>query len=195
MSQDSEDRSDRSRWLGIVQSAAILVLIVLALYLARAPDRVERQDVADPAIQSGIPSVQVIRPEPTEQSLGVRLTGSVRLERKARVVSEVMGRVVWVSPSFSNGGSIPAGETFLRIDPAEYRLRVESAQAAVSEARAAGGSMLALAQTALKLAELQLRRTDISLPYDSRVVSSDVEVGELVGPSEQVGRDASVPRP
>ena len=46
------------------------------------------------------------------------------------------------------------------------------------------------ARTALKLAELQLARTEISSPYDIRVVSSDVEVGELVGPPEHVGEVA-----
>ena len=47
---------------------------------------------------------------------------------------------------------------------------------------------LGRAQAALDLARLQLARTNISLPYDSRVVRSDVEVGELVGPAENVGR-------
>ena len=43
---------------------------------------------------------------------------------------------------------------------------------------------------ALQLAELQLRRTNISLPYDSRVISSSVEIGELAGSAEKVGRAA-----
>ena len=46
---------------------------------------------------------------------------------------------------------------------------------------------LARAQALQKLARLRLGRTSISLPYDARVVSSDVEVGELVGPDESGG--------
>ena len=44
----------------------------------------------------------------------------------------------------------------------------------------------------LKLARLQLDRTSISLPYDARVVSSDAEVGEVVGPDDLVGASSSL---
>ena len=169
-----------------------MILAAVALYFARAPDRVERQFAEDPATASDSPVVNVIQPAPTAQALSLRLTGGVRLERKARVVSEVTGRVVWVSPKFSNGGSIAANEDILRIDPAEFQLRVEAAEAAVAEAQSRSSSALAQARAILRLAQLELARTSISFPYDSRVLSTNVEVGELVGPADQVGRDASL---
>lgn len=48
------------------------------------------------------------------------------------------------------------------------------------------------AQAALKLAQLELAQTEISLPYAARVISADVSVGELIGPPEQVGSGAAV---
>lgn len=192
MSQESEGRFDRSRWFGFAQLAAVLVLITLALYFARAPERLERQSAADLALAGGAPVVDVIQPQPTAQALGVRLTGAVRLERKARVVAEVAGRVAWVSPKFSNGGSIPAGEHFLRIDPSEFELRVEAAEATVRDAHGGSEGALSKARAELKLAKLDLERTTLSFPYDSRVVSTDIEVGELVGPADEVGRDAAL---
>ncbi len=213
----------RPRWHGYLQLALILGAIALALYFARAPDRVERGAVPLLGADGALPAVRVIQPALTEEALTVELTGSVNLEERARVASEVVGRVVWVSPSFSNGGSIPANETFVEIDPAEYELRVEAAAAAMQRAEARVGietargeadaaaferenpgvepsewvrrlpaiaeaeAELMRAQAELALAELQLARTNISLPYDSRVVNSDVEVGELVGPEEIVG--------
>jgi RND family efflux transporter MFP subunit len=57
---------------------------------------------------------------------------------------------------------------------------------AVAEAR------LGKARAALALAELQLARTAISLPFDSRVVSSDVDVGEVVGTTASAGRSAKI---
>ena len=44
------------------------------------------------------------------------------------------------------------------------------------------------AQVALELAELQLERTEISLPYRFRVITSSAEVGELAGTVETTGR-------
>ena len=51
---------------------------------------------------------------------------------------------------------------------------------------------VARAQAMLNLARLRLDRTTISLPYDARVVSSDAEVGEVVGPDDLVGALSSL---
>ncbi|MDE0355006.1 MAG: HlyD family efflux transporter periplasmic adaptor subunit [Deltaproteobacteria bacterium] len=220
MAQSTE--SGRPQWLGIVQLAAILLVIVIALYFARAPSRVALDATPDLTAEKGKPTVSVIQPKPTTQALTVRLTGSVRIEVQARVMSEVTGRVVWISPKFSNGGSIPANETFIKIDTAEHELRLERAEMAVKAAEArvwvekAGGeedaqeflranpgaevsdsvrrlpsiaemeAELAQARAALKLAKLRLEQTNISLPYDSRVMATELEVGEFVGPARSV---------
>ena len=225
-SPNARDRSGQRSWRGYAQAAFVLGAIALALYLARAPSRIDRGAIPEQSPDSAQPTVTVVRPEPTEQSLRVELTGSVTLEEKASVVSEVVGRVVWVSPTFSSGGSFAADETFIRIDPSKFELQVEAAAMAVREAEArvwaqkARGeedtrkfalenpgvepsewvrrlpkiaeaeAELEKARAVLKLAELRLKDTDISLPYDGRVMTSDVEVGELVGPVNLVGRTA-----
>ena len=211
MSQDASnpDRSSgKPRWLGYAQLALILLVIVGALYLAKAPSRVDRQTAVGLAqIQ---PVVDVVKPAATEHAVQVDLTGTVTLQRKVTVVSEVVGRVVWISPDFVNGASIPANETFIKVDPAEFQLEVQAARMAVAEAEAivsiakakAGESAassiapdearLGKARTALALAELRLARTEISLPFASRVVTADLEVGDLVGPSEAVGRSSAL---
>ena len=217
-SDDSKGRSGQSRWLGFVQIVLILAVIAVALYFARAPDRVERDTVSAPSPEETKPVVSVIQPTRTDQALTVRLTGSVSLSERARLKSEVAGRVIWVSPKFSNGGSIEANERFVQIDPTEYELRVKAAEMVVKAAearhriaRARGGESarrfareypdaeasdwarrlhhiaeaqaeLMKARAELELARLQLARTDISLPYPSRVVRSRIEVGEYVGP-------------
>ena len=225
-SPSSGNGSGQPSWRGYAQLAFILGAIAVALYLARAPGRVDRVAIPDPTQESARPTVSVIRPVPTEQSLTVELTGSVTLEEKASVASEVAGRVVWVSPKFSTGGSFAADETFIRIDPTKVELQVEAAAMAVREAearvwaqRARGEenarkfalenpgvqpsewvrrlpkiaeaeAELEKARAVLKLAERRLQDTNISFPYDGRVMTSDVEVGELVGPVDLVGRTA-----
>ena len=211
MSQESMNPaspSEKPRWLGYVQLALIVIAIAVALYFAQAPNRVERGPVSG-AVQA-MPVVSVVKPAATEHVIKVNLTGSVRAERRAKVRSEVVGRVVWVSPDFTEGGTIPANEPFLKIDRREFELEVEAANMAVSEAEAKVGVERALpldragrlpsiavaeaalgkARAALALAELRLARTEISLPFDARVVSTDVEVGEMVGPASTAGRSS-----
>ena len=197
-------------WRGRLQLALVFGMIVMALYFARAPDRVDRGSVSDLAAESAPPTVAVIHPAPTDQALTVELTATVGLEDTVNVASEVAGRVAWVSPNFANGGSLSVDETFIRVDPAEFELQVEAAEMAVREAdarlaaeRARGEAdarafalaeaeaRLMRAEAELKLAELQLARTNISYPYASRVINADVAVGELVGPAELVGGAAS----
>ena len=208
MSEESTNpagASERPRWQGFAQLALILVAIVVALYFARAPDRVDRGPIAGAA--QAKPVVGVVKPAATGHTVTLKLTGTVTLERKTTVVSEVVGRVVWVSPSFSGGGSIPANEVFVRIDPSKYELEVQSAKMAVREieafpdmgmgktvpgTRAVLEAKLGQMRAALALAELRLARTEISLPYASRVISSDLDVGELVGPADDVGRQSKL---
>ena len=217
-SDDSKGRHRQSRWLGFVQVFLILAVIAVALYFARAPDRVERDSVPALSEQETKPVVSVIRPTQTRQALTVGLTGAVSLSERARLKSEVAGRVAWVSPKFSNGGSIEANESFVRIESTEYELQVKVAEMAVAEAEARvqiervrgeerarafasehpgaevsdwvrrapfiaeAEALLRKTRAELDLASLQLERTNISLPYASRVVASQVEVGEYVGP-------------
>ena len=209
-------------WRGYAQIALVVIVLAAALYFARAPS------FGDPAVDSATaaistpPVVDVVLPVVTEQPLTVRLTGTVSLQERTTLMSEVEGRIVWMSPDFTAGGSIAAGETILRVDPAEYELAVAAAQAAVegAEARiwleealgeanartfartnpdaepsawvrrlphlAQARAELKAAQAALGLAELQLARTHISLPYNVRVVATDAAVGEWASPDDSV---------
>ena len=193
-----EGRPDRPRWVGFVQLVLIVAAVAVALFFARAPERVVRGVASDLTDEKPKPSVSVVHPEPTEQALTVHLTGSVNLDGKVTVRSEVEGRVVRVSPRFRNGGSIAANEELVKVDPAAFELRVQAAEWAVRKAEArvrmeqARGESeaqaeLGLARTALELAELDLARTSVSMPYEARVIRSDVEVGRVVGPADRVG--------
>ena len=223
-----QDRSGRPKWMGYAQLILILAAIGVALYFAQAPSRVDRDPISDLALDQVKPTVAVIRPAPTEQALTVDLTGGVTLHGSVKVSSEVGGRVVWVSPSFRNGGALAANETFIRIDPAEYALELDVAAAKVAKAEARvqiekakaeeslatfarenpgadipewvhraphiakAEAALMKAQAKMKLAQLRLDRTEISLPFDVRVAAADIDVGQFVGPAELVGRASSL---
>ena len=93
---EAANRSGRSEWRGYAQAALILLVIALAVYFARAPDRVDRT-APDRAAEGGRPAVQVFQPTPTSHTLTIELTGTVNLQERATVSSEVVGRVAWVS--------------------------------------------------------------------------------------------------
>ena len=133
-SQTARDGSGSRQLRGYVQLGAIVAAIFVAVYFAQAPGDGAGEELGLGAAPK--PEVSVIEPELTDWTQQVDLTAVVSLARKARVVSEVSSRVVWISPKFSNGGSIPARETMIRIDPRDFELRVEAARASVKEAEA-----------------------------------------------------------
>ncbi len=210
--QDSGVTPGQGKWRGYAQIALIAVVLAVALYFARAPGFSD-ESLGDAALMdtSAPPVAEVVLPAPTEEGLTIQLTGSVELDDTAVVKPEVEGRIVWVSPSFSDGNAVAAGETLFRIDPAEFEIEVEAAQAAVERAEArvevekvlASGwsrrdAYIALAhaelkeaQAALKLAELRLQRTHVAFPYDIWVLNAGVSVGEFASPditrSSQLG--------
>ena len=229
MSQESTSPTSSPKqrgWAGLAQIAAIVAAVAVALYLAQAPDRVERGSTA--VSTQATPVVSVVQPAATAHVLTVRVTGTVRAQRRTRVRAEVDGRVVWVSPDFTEGGTIPANTPFVRIDPRTFELDVEMARMAVAEAEAEHAMVeaeaeesirlfvrdnpgadipdalrripwieraqarLGQARATLELAELQLARTAISLPFDVRVIATDVEVGEMAGPVATAGRSSKL---
>ena len=116
-----------------------------------------------------------IRIDPTEYKLEVEAAESAVRQAEARLGA-------------ARARAEKKERAFVRDNPdAEVPGRIRGAHR-IAKAKAA----LASAQAALKLAALQLERTNISLPYDGRVIKTDLEIGEFVGPPDIVGRDAGL---
>ncbi|MCF6274423.1 MAG: efflux RND transporter periplasmic adaptor subunit [Robiginitomaculum sp.] len=83
------------------------------------------------------PGVTVINARPINYQPVIHTQGTVRPKTSIELVPEVAGKIIWVSPSFSNGGAYKKGETLIRIDPRNYEFAIEAAQANVANAQAA----------------------------------------------------------
>jgi RND family efflux transporter MFP subunit len=58
----------------------------------------------------------------------------VQPRTESDLVTEVSGRIVWVSPQLAAGGFFDEGDPLLRIDPRDYEVALEGAQAALARA-------------------------------------------------------------
>ncbi len=204
MAQQATHSPKKSRLFGYLQLLLVTGAIVVALILARAPERIERDIRVDQPAEQAPPAVSVLEQPPTTNfTPPIKLTGNVTLEERVTIGSEARGRVAWVSEKFRAGETIAADEVFVRIDPTEHQLRIREIKAQIrihglrseetspDDARKQA-AWRELFETRLELANLKLAQTEISLPYDFRVTRADVEVGELAGPFEYVGKDASI---
>ncbi|TXS92077.1 efflux RND transporter periplasmic adaptor subunit [Parahaliea maris] len=95
-------------------------------------------------------SVYTATAERRPLTLEVSTQGEVRPRTELDIVSQVSGRIIEVSPEFTEGGLISAGETLLRIEDVDYRLATHEAEAGVAEAQVGLEQALADADVARK---------------------------------------------
>jgi RND family efflux transporter MFP subunit len=84
--------------------------------------------------------------EPRDVLLHIEAQGSVVPRTESELVAEVSGRIIWASPRFASGGFFEPGEVLVHIDPGDYEVAVERADAALARSE----SQLELARSALE---------------------------------------------
>ena len=108
--------------------AAATVLILALLYATRPTlERVEPE--------RAIPTVRVVQAMPQTLRHLVRSQGTVAPRTEANLVAEVSGRVLWIAPSFASGGFFDVDAPLVRLDPRDYELALERAEAQLRRAR------------------------------------------------------------
>lgn len=114
----------------VVPIIVLLVGVGAAALIAsarKAPPRVERPPLG--------PLVEVVPAEITDIPVEVSGHGEVVARVSVDVVPQVAGQVVEVHRSLVAGGFFSTGEVLVVIDPRDYELAVERAQAAVARAK------------------------------------------------------------
>lgn len=109
----------------VVLAAGIAAAIMIAS-ARKAPPRVDRPPVG--------PLVEVVAAEVADVPVTVVGHGEVVPRAVVDIVPQVAGQIVKVHPSCVAGGFFKAGEVLVVIDPRDYELAVERAQAAVARA-------------------------------------------------------------
>ena len=165
------------RVIGVAQILVVLALVVVAALYAWRPDgasdAAETLRMPPESMRTSQQTVSVIRPKPIAATVEINATGSITYRTAVAVVPQVGGRVVWVSPSFRNGGEFKSDETLFMLDPIDAELGVRQAKADLS---------VALAEMHLTEAERDAATRNYKL------LNPDSEVPSLVAKEPQLER-------
>lgn len=173
-----------------------------AIMLGNMKPPPEKKEIAEVDIL-----IETMRVVAETVSLTVQSQGTVRPRTETILGSEVAGAIISVSPKFIAGGVFEKGEVLMRIDPTNYRVDVEQAEALLEQRQiefdgaaklrtqgyraeseyASAAAALASARAALVRARRNLERTYISLPYAGMVRSKDADLGQFVGIGNRLG--------
>lgn len=188
------------RWILI--PALIIVPIIAASFLATLKPEPPKKD--EPRLDM---LVDVLTLERAADTFSIRSQGTVRPRTQTLLSAEVSGAIVEISPKFIAGGVFGKGEVLLRIDPTNYRVAVDKAEALVAQRQieydgaaklksqgyraeaelASAAAALASAKAELVSARRNLERTYIRLPYEGMVLSKDADLGQSVTPGTRLG--------
>jgi RND family efflux transporter MFP subunit len=153
------------------------------------------------------PLVEVMALEVSTENFRIDSQGTVKPRTQTVVSAEVSGSVVSISPKFVAGGVFGEGETLMRIDPTNYTVAVDKADALVAQRQiefdgakklrsqgyraeaelASAAAALASAQAELVRARRNLELTHIRLPYAGMVLSKDADLGQFVNAGTVLG--------
>lgn len=153
------------------------------------------------------PLVEVLVLENMNANFEVTSQGTVRPRTETVLSAEVSGTVTSISPKFIAGGVFEAEEVLMRIDPTNYRVAVDQAEALVKQRKieydgasklreqgyraeaelASAAAALATAKAELVRARRNLERTYIRLPYQGIVRSKEADLGQFVNPGTRLG--------
>lgn len=182
---------------GIITGAALLA-VGLSLLKPEPPKReTEKPDLL----------VEVMPLKATSESFWISSQGTVRPRTQTTLSAEVSGSIVSLSPKFVAGGVFAKNEVLIRIDPTNYTVAVDRAEALVAQRQieydgakklraqgyraesefASAAAALAAAQAELVSAQTNLERTYIRLPYEGMVLSKEADVGQYVNPGMRLG--------
>ncbi len=107
----------------------VTVVLFMALMMFKQPPEKK------PQVKSGY-LVETIQVFPEDVQLQVESQGVVRPKRQITLVAEVSGKIQQVAENFAPGATFSAGEVLIQIDPADYEVAVQRAQANVANAKA-----------------------------------------------------------
>lgn len=156
--------------------------------------------------------VETIELQAATTTFTVSSQGTVLPRTETLLSSEVSGTIDRISPKFVAGGVFDAGEELLRIDPTNYRVAVEQAEALVRQRQieydgasklrsqgyraeadyASAAAALASAKAELTRASRNLERTSIRLPYRGMVRVKSADLGQFVSPGTRLGTTFAV---
>lgn len=179
--------------------ALAIVAAVAMMSLKQEPPKKERVELD--------PLVEIVELERMTTKFDVRSQGTVRPQTETVLSAEVSGTITSISPKFLAGGVFQANEVLMRIDPTNYRVAVDQANALVDQREieyegakklrsqgyraeseyASAAAALASANAEQVRARRNLERTYIRLPYEGIVRSKEADIGQFVNPGTRLG--------
>ncbi len=113
---------------GKIQFVAVVLLLLGCVLVSRMLQHEQSKFKKEGSVENKI-LVEVEEIAPKTQSIIIEETGTVKARNLIGVIPQVTGRVEKVSPGFRSGSQFKAKEILFQIEPVDFKLRVDNADA------------------------------------------------------------------
>lgn len=144
--------SKRRGIMGFIQIFGVIIVVSLAVVYSQNDPQVNAAALQTASVEAGAqatapgsaalaaatsdaPPVRVMIPQRLDSQLTLSTTGSVQVRNYVALTPQVAGAVVEVAESMRAGGEFAAGEVLFRIDPRDFQLALDQANAEVAAVR------------------------------------------------------------
>ena len=186
-----------------------LTLLILTLAVVAAAGIIMTRPMPEPvAIAPNVVAIRGIRMEAENIPLTIYAQGVVEPLTASELITQVNGRVAWVSPNFNAGGFFKQGEPLVKLESDDYEARVGLAEArevralaefehatfelkrmrALVKDQLVSQAMLENAVRQTRLTEAALKEAQINLDQAER----DLDRTELKAPFDAIVRSKAV---
>lgn len=131
-----EKTSQHNHKTSLIKHIAPIVLVIVLVFVALKLMSLMKTEPAQAADKPIGFLVETAALTPTTLTVHVESQGTLQAKRRITLVSEVTGKVMSLSPSFTVGGIFKAGEVLISLDTADYQVAVARADANVASAQA-----------------------------------------------------------
>jgi RND family efflux transporter MFP subunit len=143
---ESERKSEASAVISFMVILGIIGITFLGLVIFKFT----KQTADEVRKEKPRPAVEITMVSIMDHVVEIRTDGVVESLRETSLATEVQGRVIEISPNLKRGGRVKKGEVLVKLDAADYRSALASAEVAEAEAG------LALEQERARVEQAQL---------------------------------------
>ncbi|TDR23524.1 efflux RND transporter periplasmic adaptor subunit [Marinicella litoralis] len=113
----------------------VIIIVLLVIFAWQFMSSMKTEPAKIPEKPKGF-LVETATLKPSSLTIQVESQGTLQAKRQITLASEVSGKVLSLSPSFTVGGFFNSGDVLITLDPADYRVAVARADANVASAQA-----------------------------------------------------------
>jgi RND family efflux transporter MFP subunit len=201
----------------------IIPIVILVASVGVFVSLINTKPVLSTSVKEPVPvAVRALDINLVPMALNVSSEGNVQPKVETKIVAQVAGEVIELSPSLVAGGDFSKGDVLLKLDPRDYEIALARSKAALSRAVAEqrfaaeeasrikslyGEELASIAQlqnaqrlasvadaalqdakASVDRAQIDLDRSVIKAPFNGRVRTEDIDIGQYVPKGAMVAK-------